>query len=335
MKRLLGITISALLYLPSVHPGVRQARLPDHFFMIGKKTQPTLFDPSQDYSIFYVVVPAAAESAKKDTQASQTLNNFTQNNSITVPQSFFSASSPKKSTAPVCIYFDWQDTSPSTNHMKEPAKQLAQGLDYLHSLGSKCIVTTQGRGGLILNAATHYLKKKLDTVIQLGIPLPQDTKKNAWFFPNTKKIETFYTFYSEQPFLFSKPTLHPRYKNNYSSKNYPQLYSILLLINNQQPIQTNLYSYLVGRNILQLCYEIKKYYQINKNLWASLSSMKKETNLMVGIRTATSNKSLAALKEIAYSNRQKKAFTATWKRAPELQLASGTRIRNTYRYKKS
>jgi hypothetical protein len=335
MKRLLGTLISALLYLPLVHAGVRQARLPDHFFMIGKQTQPSLFDPTQDHSIFYVLVPAAAESAKKDTQAPLTLSRFTQNNSISVPASFFTATSPKANTAPVCVYFDWQDTSPSTNHMKEPAKQLAQGLDYLHSLGSKCIVVSQGRGSLVLNRATQNLKKSLAAVIQLGTPIPTDIKKNSSVFPHPNKIDMFYTFYSEQPFLFSKPSLHPKYTHKYPPITGLNENRALLLVNNKQPAQKDMYSGLVGKNLLKLCYEMKKQYQVNRDLWTSLSPMKKETDLMVGIRTATSNKSLAALKEIRHSNKQKKLFTTQWKRAPEMKLSSGARTRSLYRYKKS
>lgn len=116
MKRSLGLCI--LLLFTSSCFAVRQARLPSSFYVIGKNKQPSLFDPSQDYSIIYVLVPAAAESPAEDTDAPKTLASFTQDNTLTVPASFFSADYPKAPTTPLFVYFDWKDTSPGVNQLK-------------------------------------------------------------------------------------------------------------------------------------------------------------------------------------------------------------------------
>ena len=332
MKRSLGLCI--LLLFTSSCFTVRQARLPNSFYVIGKDKQPSLFDPSQDYSIIYVLVPAAAESAAEDTDAPQTLSRFTQNNTLTVPASFFSADYPKAPTTPLFVYFDWKDSSPGINQLKKPADELANGLNYLQSLGSKCIVVAQGRGGLVFNMASNQLKKPIEVVVQLGTPVISPTENTTYFDPQAKKIGTLYTFYSEQPFTFSKPTLHPKYQNTYDNLTDLNSYSVLLLINNKQPSQEDLYSELVGKNILTLCYEIKKNYQINRDLFASLSSLKKDTNLMIGIRTLSESSDPLVQKEKAYSDAQKKLFTSTWKRDPELFLASGPRLRSQYRFRK-
>lgn len=333
MKKVVVISI-ALLSLSITH--ARLARLPDHFHIIGKEKNSTLFDPEEKkHSVIVVVVPAAAESAKKDLKAKESLKKFTRNNTLKVPYSFFSMNSPAKTTIPLCVYFDWVDSSPSTNHLNTPAQKLAEGLDYLHSLKSKCIVITQGRGGLVFNAATHKLKKPIEVAIQLGTSIPEDTKKYASFMPQSDKIEQLYTLYSQQPFTFTKPTLHPRYTYEYKSFNHPNAYSVLLLVNNNQPQQKDIYTSLVGENILPLCYEIKKRFKVNRNLFASLSPLKKEANMVVAIRKPVKKKSLQRTQEIVYSNEQKKNFYALWKRAPELNLSTGARIRSLYRYKKA
>lgn len=333
MKKI--VMISALL-LSLVTTHARLARLPDNFKVIGQEKNPTLFDPAtKKHSIFFVVVPAAAESAKKDLQAAQELKKFTHNNTIKVPYSFFSVNSPAKTTTPLCVYFDWIDSSPGTNHLTTPAQKLAEGLDYLHSLKSKCIVVTQGRGGLVFNAATHKMKKPVEVAIQLGTAIPKDTKKYTAFIPQSDKIKQLYTVYSQQPFTFSKPTLHPAYTYAYKSLNHPDTHSVLLLVNNNQPQQKDLYSSLVGEKILPLCFEIKKRFKVNRDLFASLSPLKKEANMLVAIRKPIYKKSLQRTKEIVYSNEQKNDFYAAWKRAPELNLSTGARIRSLYRFKKT
>lgn len=334
MKHKIILTISTLLSLANTH--ARLARLPDCFHIIGKEKNSTLFDPEEKkHDIFFVVVPAAAESAKKDTQAAKELKGFTNNNTIKVPYSFFSANNPAKTTLPLCIYFDWIDSSPSTNHLSVPAQKLALGLDYLHSLKSKCIVVTQGRGGLVFNAATHKLKKPVEVAIQLGTAIPKDAKKYKSFLPKTEKIKQLYTFYSQQPFTFSKPTLHPQYTHEYTNFTHPNAYSVLLLINNHQPYQTELYGSLVGKNLLALCYNIKKHFRVHRDLFASLSPLKKDVPMMVAIRKPIKNKSLQRTQEIVHSNEQKKNLYATWKRAPELNLSTGARIRSLHRFKKA
>ncbi len=333
MKKRVVISI-ALISLASAQ--ARLARLPDSFHIIGKEKNSTLFDPEQKkHNIFFVVVPAAAESAKKDVEAAKTLKAFTNNNKIRVPYSFFSANSPAKNTTPLCVYFDWIDSSPSTNHLNTPAQKLAEGLDYLHSLKSKCIVITQGRGGLVFNAATRKIKKPVEVAIQLGTAIPKDTQKYKLFMPKAEKIEQLYTFYSQQPFTFSKPTLHPQYTHEYTQFHHSNAYSVLLLVNNNQPYQTEIYSSLVGKNILALCYDIKKHFRIHRDLFASLSPLKKDAPMTVAIRKPVKKKSLQRTQEVVYSNEQKKNLYATWKRAPELNLSTGARIRSLHRYKKS
>lgn len=330
-KLLVGIALLSLSALEG-----RLARLPDHFYMIGKDKNPSLFDPSkQQHHIILIVVPAAAESAKKDTNATKSLMAFTDNNKIQVPASFFSLNSPRFTTSPMCVYFDWQDTSPSTNQLTTPARKLAEGLDYLNSLNSTCIVITQGRGGLVFNAATQSMKHPVSTVIQLGTPIPKDTKKYANFIPQTSKINQLYTFYSQQPFTFSKPTLHPRYTHSYTNLNHPNNYSVLSLINNRQPQQTELYGRLVGKNIFNVCFNIKQHFKVNKDLFASLNSLKKDTNNIVAIRKPVNKKSPQRTQEVMYSNDQKKILYATWKRAPELNLSTGARMRSLHRFKKA
>ena len=329
------IVIIALLSLSTVS-AQRLARLPDHFHVIGKEKNSSLFDPSKkQHEIIFVLIPAAAESAKKDPHAAEMLKKFTNNNTLKVPYSFFSVNHPAKTTYPLCVYFDWQDSSPSTNQLSTPAHELAKGIDYLHSLNSTCIAVSQGRGGLVLNAATHKLKKPLKTVIQLGTPIPTDTKKYAAYMPNPDKIEQHYTFYSEHPFTYSKPTLHPKYSCKYNSSTQLNDYSVLLLINNKQPAQQQLYAHLVGKNVLSLCHEIKKHFKYNRDLFASLSPLKKETNLLVAIKNPIKATNSSVLEEQSFSNAQKKNFTLAWKRAPELNLSTGARIRSLYRYKKA
>lgn len=333
MKKVVIISI-ILLSLATTH--ARLARLPDSFKAIGKEKNATLFDPTENkHGIFFVVVPAAAESAKQDVQAAQALQKFTNNNSLKVPYSFFSVDSPAKTTSPLCVYFDWIDSSPSTNHLNTPSQKLAEGLNYLHSLKSKCIVVTQGRGGLVFNAATHKLKKPIEVVIQLGTTIPTDTKKYKNFMPQSDKIKQLYSFYSQQPFTFSKPTLHPQYTHEYTKFNHPNAYSVLLLVNNNQPYQKELYSSLVGKNLLALCYDIKKHFKIHRDLFASLSPLKKDTPMVVAIRKTIKKNSLQRTQEIVYSNEQKKNLYATWKRSPELTLSTGARIRSLHRFKKA
>lgn len=333
MKKRIVIS-TALLFLATTH--ARLSRLPDCFHVIGKEKNSTLFDPEEKkHTIVFIVVPAAAESAKKDIQAAKTLKKFTHNNTIQVPYSFFSADNPKKSTTPLCVYFDWIDSSPSTNHLNTPAQKLAEGLDYLHSLKSKCIVVTQGRGGLVFNAATHKLKKPVEVAIQLGTAIPKDTEKYKSFMPKSENIEQLYTFYSQQPFKYYKPTLHPSYTHKYTDFNHPNAYSVLLLINNHQPYQTELYSSLVGKNILELCYNIKRNFRVHRDLFASLSPLKKETPMIVAIRKPVKKKSVQRSQEVIYSNEQKKNLYTAWKRAPELNLSTGARIRSLHRFKKA
>jgi hypothetical protein len=329
------IVISLVFLAFGMVQAQRLARLPDCFHVVGQEKNSSLFDPSNNiHQIVFVLVPAAAESFTKDNKAHEVLKKFTNNNKIKVPYSFFSANSPSKTTYPLCVYFDWLDTSPSTNKLNTPAYKLAEGLDYLHSLKSKCIVVTQGRGGLVFNAATHQLKKPVQVAIQLGTPIPQETKY-ASFMPNTDKIGQLYTLYSQQPFAFNKPTLHPRYAYEYSSLKNNDHYSVLLLINNKQPQQSGLYANVVGKNILPLCHEIKKNFKVNKNLFASISPLKKETNLLVAINTPAQDLGAIAQEEQALSNRQKRNFTLAWKRAPELNLSTGARTRSLHRYKKA
>ncbi|MFT6765971.1 MAG: hypothetical protein ACJAZS_000868 [Alteromonas naphthalenivorans] len=169
--------------------------------------------------------------------------------------------------------------------------------------------------------------------MQLGTPIPQDSK-HASFMPNPDKIQQFYNFYSQQPFIFNKPTLHPRYTYEYNNLTDINHYSVLMLIDNKQPQQRELYTSLVGKSILPLCHEIKKNFKINKNLFASLSPLKKETNMIVAIKAPSNATSQIAQEEQIFSNLQTRNFTLAWKRAPELNLSTGARTRSLYRYKK-
>lgn len=309
----------------------QRARLPDQFYFFDKTN---LFNPEEKkHGIFFIVVPAAAESAQKNNTLAQELKKFTANNTLTVPYSFFSANNPAKTTSPLCVYFDWIDSSPSFNHLNTPAQKLAEGLDYLYSLDSKCIVVTQGRGALVFNAATHKLKHPIEVAIQVGPTIPQDRKKHISFMPHPNKIGKLYTFYSQQPFKLPKPTLQPRYVKEYPNLIHPDHHSVLLLINNRQPQQKELNTSLVGKNLLSLCYEIKKQFKINRDLFACLSTLKKETNMLVAIRNLAKTQTTERTLEILYSNEQKKRLISAWKRAPELVLSKAEITRNKHRYK--
>ena len=316
-------------------------RLPSSLYRLENGQAFSTLSIKESTPIFYILVP---ESSTLPTLNTQKLNEFSAFMKDTVvPQDFFTRNYPQQASKPVTLFFNWQEQENSKTR-KQAGINLAKGINSLRRRFKKSpiIIVGHGQGGNVINVASHSVSLPLNTVIQISTPIfPHDKNKKkdlyAHYIPDNKMITQMFSFYSEQAFPILHPTLHPQYQQVYQATVHPNLTNVLLLINNKHPLPNETLRPLVGKKLLPLCQSIRLSYRVHNNLVAHLSTVKKETDLIVVLRDGTIRKTSSknpATKKIAQervlSRFRMEIFTKKWGRPLSLTLAKGEKSRKRY-----
>lgn len=334
MKRYVQIFLYTLLfiYLPLVG-----TPLPQQFCVLNtnkKKICPTTLPrQARNNNYFIIFVP---DGEKKNLRTD--LLSFTNNNTLTLPIGFFGLNNPSKIHTPTFLYFNWKKKSPGLNtNFSNQAHSLNQGITQLCKK-AHCIIITQGTGGLLLNKASqeNTWDKTNITVIQIGTPIPSDTKKYKDFLPNLKNISTFYSFYSDYPFSVS--SLAPKAQTTHPANILTAgiAYQIKLFIENKTPQQTDLFKYVLGQRLFNILNTIKKNYHVHRDLSAYISHKQQNVFVIIKKQTTPPQESQKKLKkrwdtENTFSTNQKTAFKNTYGEEPSTGLSPRELIHAKYK----
>ncbi len=270
--------------------------------------------------------------------------------SLQIPKDFFGNTDPSEPTTPSAFVFDWIDNEASIN-LKNFANQFTEEFPSLKRKFSKAhsIVITIGRGGQLLNIATHlpHFKTKIDTIIQIGTPLPEKNEKKEKAITRiqkseilTPKSDTFSRFFH----IYSKHAYNHRYLGNHAEQHtfraYPSTadfnpYNILLLLNNQQvsfqkdvflPKKETTCTFL-GKNLLPLCQKtVALNIPKNGSAWGSISNSKLPSNLLVGLIKKSTGQKLSGTNSEQYD-----AIWGAGSLANALNLTEGQILRSKYK----
>ena len=210
-----------------------------------------------------------------------------------IPKDFIKPGVPEANQPPThVLHYGWTDTGSKNNLMNE-ASAFNQALLRLHQKNKKShtcyyLIVTEGRSGLLVNYATHLpLPDKtlsLSVVVEIGSPLPANAEKaNNDFYPNLSKMGTFYSFYTEHPYLSNPAYFPPSPRTSYPQSfidKHTNLYTIKLLLNNNQSSLQNIFekqdlkqplAYL-GQHVFEYCNLIKRSYAHHHDLSATLDT---------------------------------------------------------------
>ncbi len=306
-------------------------RLPNNFYILDKSGKENTIKTSANPNAFIIIVAPTQKMPFFDENAYTYIKSL-QTNTSSIPQGFLPELSSTGTT--YSLYFNWEDQVGFKN-IKDYGKIFAQGINYLtKTYNVPLIIICYNRAGLLANYAsqlwnsTNITKDKLPLLIQIGTPVPTPASQYSEFMPNPKSINKIFFFYSKQPFVFEQTSLHPKYQYLYTEIPGLSIYRILVLINNKQPLQNSINSPLLINDILTHCMNAQINYKINKNLFLNLSTLKPETNGLVGIINYDDKTNS---NEIKKSEEIVKNLEKTLERNLAFEINQGEFLRNTFR----
>ncbi len=336
MKRSMKTAFLLLSVIPL--QGALQTRLPDNFYLFDSTGQNKLLDTSIRPRTFTIIVGNTPTSPAKNQPSYQQLTSLI-STTPAIPTGFI-ASLPV-SGKDVALYFDWEDKVGFKN-IRDFGGIFAKGIqELINSFDVPCIIISFGRAGLLVNNAsqqwnTPSIINPLPTLIQVGTPVPGPANQYRDLLPNPAGISRLYCFYSKQPFVVDQPTLHPTYQPLYNRIPNLSVYTLLVLINNKQPLQSDLLNQLLTQNLIGYCNTAQTQYVANKNLFINLSTIKPEINGIIAIANPTiGNTTAQGTQEVARSAMIVQNLTTTLGRDIALDIDQGQFLRNSYRFQGS
>ena len=257
---------------------VLQTRLPNNFYLLDQTGQNNLFDASKQPAAFYIFVNTSSSLPLQNNAVYQTLLSFATTTPV-IPAGFcrdLNGSGPI-----ISLYFNWQDKVGFKN-IRDFGTIFAKGIHELSTgYNAPCIIVSLGRAGLLVNAASSLWNSPspispLPIVIQIGTPLPQPNSQFQDLMPNATTIQRLFHYYSQQPFITDQPTLNPPYGFDYDQPIQGlDIYKIIVLLHNQQPLQTALCMPLLTQSIITYSANAQTNYIKNRNLFLEISKKRK------------------------------------------------------------
>ncbi len=298
-------------------PSTSKSPIPKEFTVLYSKTlaEPDPLQPAKTDCFFYILVSAPTPTpvnAKTKGTPEKPLNKkelykifakvTEELHGTLIPKDFIKLGVPETNQPPThVLHYGWTDTG-SKNNLVHEASAFNKALERLHQKNKKMhtcyyLIVTEGRSGLLVNYATHHSPHdktfSLSVVVEIGTPLPANAEKaNKDFYPNLSKAGTFYSFYTEHPYLSNPAYFPPSPRTMYPQSfinNSTNLYTIKLLLNNNQRSLQNIFEgkdlkqplgYL-GQHIFEYCNIIKRTYSYHHDLWATLDTRTNSKPLIV------------------------------------------------------
>ncbi len=334
MKRSICI---ALLYANIAQTATDKiTRLPNNFYILDQSGKENIINGSKKPDAFVITVGSTQKLPFFDQKAYTYIKSLMPTNNPLIPKDFVKSFPSNEKT--YSLYFNWEDQVGFKN-IKDYGKIFAQGINYLISAYNvPIIIITYNRGGLLVNYASQLwnsptiTKGPLPILIQIGTPVPMPMSQYNEFMPNPKTISELFFFYSKQPFIVDQPSLHPEYQSTYKAIPGLSIYTILVIVNNKQPLQNNMNVAPLSENIIEYCMDAKKNYKTNKNLFLNLNSFKPEINGIIAITEPQDEKNN---EEIKKSNEIIKNLEKALGRNLTFNINQGEVLRNSFRYQES
>ena len=329
-------TITALTLITPLYAPL-QTRLPNNFYLFNADQSgphaSTLFDDTIPPKAIIIFVGNNNALPSKDTITYMTMQRLFKD--LTLPDELLP--NLRQTDHILKLYFDWEDKVGFKN-IREFGAVFAKGITELtNKYVTIPVIITLGRAGLMVNFASnqwHTSIPSLPLIVQIGTPVPPREELYADLFPKTQNFRRLFQFYCTQPFIVDQPTLHPTYQPAYSDLPPLSTYNLLVLFNNNQPLQHKLLDMqLLTNNILDFCKKTQFSFVANKQLFINLSPRKPETHGLIGItQTNTKNTSEQNKKELELNNSVLKTFTQEWSYGPRLTIPTGEYLRNSYKF---
>lgn len=319
-----------LAYTANTMPNV----LPQNFYILNQSGPTRMIPKDTQPRVFFIVVGDAPIAPTSGPSTYQTLLSQLAINPPDIPSGFMPQLLATGTT--VSLYFNWEDKV-GFKSIRDAGKQLAEGISTLLDIyGVPCIIISFYRGSLVVNNASQSWKipalTTKPTLIQIGTPVPNPVTTYADLMPNPKNIYQLFFFYSKQPFVVDQPTLHPNYNVVYDAIAGLNMYTILVLLNNKQPLQNNLVSPILMQNIIPCCATTHITYRENRDLYLNLSTLYPEINGKIGVNQQRSGKpSALGTQELRLSNAVTNQVQNSLGRNVALDINKGEKLRNTYR----
>lgn len=311
-----------------------QTRLPNNFYLFSPSSSSNnLFDDTIAPRAFIIIVGNTNALPSKTPEIYAHLQNLFKN--ITFPTGLLT--NVGAGSATLTLYFDWEDKVGFKN-IREFGSIFAQGITQLTTkYNATPVIITLGRAGLMVNFASQQWKTgaaSLPVLIQIGTPVPPRDELYVDLFPKSQTLRKLFHFYSTQPFVVEQPTLHPTYQSTYDNLPPLSTYNLMVLVNNNQPLQHKLVALQsLTNNVLHVCAQAQTTFLANKQLFVSISPRRPETDGLIGIaQPNTKTTSEQNKKELSYNNELLKTFTKVWSYGPRLAIPAGEFLRNSYKF---